>query len=91
MFVYHHETFELFHYYDPTSHELERIDQLVAHSLRRSVSSKNCCFSAVRTVLYDQDSVRISPTVLAAACRTPPICIASSHVQHGPPSPPSQL
>ena len=36
-----------------------------------SIRSKNCCFSAVRAVLYDKDSVRISP--LSTRVRVVPV------------------
>ena len=50
--------------------ELECVDQVVACSVWRSVRSANFCFSAVRAVLCDQDSLRISPVVLATTCCT---------------------
>ena len=47
--------------------ELERMDQVVANSSRRSVCSEHFCLLAVRAVLYDQDSVRDLPILLTAA------------------------
>ena len=47
--------------------ELERIDQVVTHSLLCRVCPKYVGTSVVRAVLYDQDSVRGPPLVLAAA------------------------
>ena len=64
---------------------LERINQVVANSLRRSVCSKHVCFSAVRAVLYDQDSVRGFPTALAAARRTSPTALPLSVPRRRPP------
>ena len=45
--------------------DLERIDQVVAQSLRCSVRSKHFCFSAVRAVLCDQDSLSL---IFALSC-----------------------
>ena len=51
--------------------EFDRMDQVVANYVWRRVRSKHFCFSAVHAVLYDQNSVRSFPIVLAAASRTP--------------------
>ena len=50
-------------------------DQVVTCSLRWGVCPKDFCFLAVRAILYDQDSVLISPIVLAAARHAPPIAL----------------
>ena len=55
--------------------ELERIDQVVGNSLRRCVRSKHFRISAVRAALYDQDSVRGLPLVLAAASHALQACL----------------
>ena len=66
--------------------EFVRRDQVVTDSLWRRVCSKHFCFSAVRAVLYDQDSVRVLPIILAATCRTPPRAILLSVPQQMWPS-----
>ena len=58
--------------------EFVRRDQVATGSLWRRVCSKHFCFSAVRAVLYDQDSVRVLPIILAATCRTAPVAVLLS-------------
>ena len=77
MVAYHGEISEPAHYFKPNhpldwaviifllvSQELQRIDQVVANSLRRIVCSKHCCFSTVRAVYYDENSIWSPPIVL---------------------------
>ena len=65
--------------------EPECIDQVVANSLRGSVSSKHFCFSAVRAVCFDQDPIWSLPIVLASARRTPPVALLLSVCRKKPP------
>ena len=51
--------------------------------------SEDLCFTAVLTILYDQDSVRISPVVLAAECSTPPVALPHIWRTHAPTRPPA--
>ena len=56
-------------------HELECVDESVAYSMWRSERSEDLCFTAVRGIQCDQDSVRIPAVVLAVTCSTPPVAL----------------
>ena len=59
--------------------ELECTHQVLAHTIRWSLGSKHLRFAAVRAVLYNQDSVRVPPVVLAATRGTPPVALLLLH------------
>ena len=44
--------------------ELESVHEILAHTLRRSMETKNFSLAAIRAVLYNQDSVRVLPVAL---------------------------
>ena len=64
--------------------ELERIDQIVTHSLRRSVCPKYCGISVVRAVWFDHASVRSPQIALASSSRTPPVSLRLSMPRRDP-------
>ena len=66
--------------------ELQRVDQVLAHSLPCSVRSKHFRFSGARAVLYDQDPVRSPPSTLAATSRTPPVTLLLPMPRRDPPN-----
>ena len=66
--------------------ELQRVDQVLAHSVSCKVRSKHFGFSGARHVLYDQDPLRTPPSTQAATSRTPPVALLLSMLRRDPPN-----
>ena len=55
--------------------ELQCVDQVVTYFVWRGMRPKHLRIAAIRTILYDKDSVWIPPDVLASACSTPSVAL----------------